>query len=306
MNFLITLTAVASMLFYAIPGYIFIKTKLIDKSAIPAFAMVLMYMCQPGLTVYSFSKVTYSRDFTLLMLLFFAVSFLYQLIILLLANFIITRFSKEISKRILAVGMCFGNCGFLGVPLLEALLPENPEAVALSAVFVTGMNILGWTIACYIITGDRKFISLKKVFINPTMLSFIVVLPVYFFGITLPDEIMNIVTILAKMTTPLCMVIMGMRLATMPVKELFTEKTVYLTVAVKQLLFPLGALLIVSFLPLEPYVKKTLYILCATPVASITLNFAEMYNAGQKTAAKLVLFGTGISILTIPLMMLLV
>jgi len=42
--------------------------------------------------------------------------------------------------------------------------------------------------------------------------------------------------------------------------------------------------------------------LAATPVASITLNFAEMLGKGQKTAANLVLLGTILSLLTLPLM----
>jgi predicted permease len=42
----------------------------------------------------------------------------------------------------------------------------------------------------------------------------------------------------------------------------------------------------------------------ACPVASVVLNFSEMLGQGQKTAANLVLLGTGLSAITIPLMVL--
>ena len=41
------------------------------------------------------------------------------------------------------------------------------------------------------------------------------------------------------------------------------------------------------------------------PVASVVLNFAEIAGEGQKKAASLVLLGTILSIVTLPLMMLL-
>ena len=41
-------------------------------------------------------------------------------------------------------------------------------------------------------------------------------------------------------------------------------------------------------------------ILCATPVASVVLNFAEMLGEGQENAANLVLLGTSLSVVSIP------
>ena len=46
-NFLITVGTVAVMLAYAVPGFLFIKTKLIPEKHIPSFARPLLYVCQP-------------------------------------------------------------------------------------------------------------------------------------------------------------------------------------------------------------------------------------------------------------------
>jgi predicted permease len=60
--FTTTLVTVAIMLLYAVPGFITMKTRLIKPDAIPAFAKMLMYVCQPCLTVYSFQKANYTPE----------------------------------------------------------------------------------------------------------------------------------------------------------------------------------------------------------------------------------------------------
>ena len=51
--------------------------------------------------------------------------------------------------------------------------------------------------------------------------------------------------------------------------------------------------------------KAVLYIICCCPVASIVLNFSEILGEGQKEAASTVLLSTILSILTLPIMTLL-
>jgi predicted permease len=102
------------------------------------------------------------------------------------------------------------------------------------------------------------------------------------------------------------MIVMGMRLATMKVSEMFSDYRLYLTVAVKQLLMPLIAFAIVYFLrEVDTGLRAAFYITCSCPVASIVLNYSEIVGEGQKSAANLVLLSTALSIATLPLMMLL-
>ena len=68
--------------------------------------------------------------------------------------------------RICTAATAFGNTGFMGIPLLEALLPEYPEAVAFASAFFIAMNLLMWTVGSAIITRDRKYVRLKKVLVR--------------------------------------------------------------------------------------------------------------------------------------------
>jgi predicted permease len=171
------------------------------------------------------------------------------------------------------------------------------------------MNVLGWTVGSAIIAQDIKYMSLKKVFVNPAMIGVGVALLIYVSGINFPAELDSMISAAARMATPLSMIVMGMRLATMDIKNMFTDLRIYLTVAVKQLLMPLiafGTVMLLLFTTkVDVSLLRVFFITCSCPAASIVLNFAEIVGEGQKNAANLVLISTLLSIVTLPVMMLL-
>lgn len=307
MNFTTTLIAVATMIAYAIPGFVTVKTKLIKPQSIPAFANILMYVCQPCLMLYSLNQANYTWDFFLQLLLFFLLSLVLQAVLMLFFYLIFRKKGKDNVKfRIGAVATTFGNCGFMGIPILQAVLPQHPNAVVLSVAFLMAMNLLGWTVASAMITKDKKYISIKKAIFNPAVLGLLIGLPLFMSCTKLPTQIDKMVSLLGLMSTPLCMIIMGMRLATIKPKSILCSPFQYFVIFIKLIIMPLVALGLVWFLPFQDYFKKALFIMAATPVASIVLNFAEMRGEGQESAANMVLLSTIISVLTIPLLMLII
>lgn len=305
MNFTVTMYTVGVMLLYSLPGYILVKTKKVDPGAIPAFATVLMYVSQSCLVVYSFQKVTYTPELFKEMAVFFVLSLLIQAALLGLYYVLFRKKYDDVKYRVLTVASCFGNCAFMGVPLLESLLPDYPRAVAFSAVYSIAMNLIGWTLASAIIANDRKYIKVKNFILNPAVLALCVALPLFFTKTYIGEtRFGDAVFLLAKMTTPLCMLIMGMRLASVSLKPVVTRKLNYLALVLKQVLMPIFGMALIFFLPIDANMKMTFYIICCCPIASVVLNFSEMLGHGQEMAANLVLLGTFASVLTIPVMML--
>lgn len=303
--FTVTLVTVAVMLAYAVPGYLLSRFRAVKEEAIPAFAKVLMYVCQPCLTLYAFDRVEYSVDLLKEIGVFFAVTLLAQLIAILLFYAVVKGRGDDVAYRVSAVAAAFGNCAFMGVPLAEAALPDAPRAVLMSAIFFLTMSLLGWTLASYLITRNKRFVSVKSIFLNPSVLILVVALPLFFTHTKLPSTVASAVEILGKMTTPLCMLIMGMRLARMSPRALIGRPVQYAAIGVKLIVFPLAVYGIAWLMPVPLYLKQTLLLLSACPVASVVLNFAEMHGAGQENAANVVLVSTGLSLLTIPLLSLL-
>jgi predicted permease len=146
--------------------------------------------------------------------------------------------------------------------------------------------------------------SAKKILLNPAVVSLAVAVPLFVSGAALPSQLDGMVTLLARMTTPLCMLIMGMRLATVALRSLFATPAQYLIVLLKGFAFPLLALGLLLLFPVEENLRAAVYIMMACPTASVVLNFAEMLGEGQETAANLVLLSTLFSALTIPVMVL--
>ena len=195
-----------------------------------------------------------------------------------------------------------------GIPVIEALIPDvASEVILFTTVYSLIMNVLGWTVGSAIITRDRRYITLRKIFVNPAMIGTLVALLLYVLRLPVAEKLprlFSMITTTARMATPLSMLVMGMRLGTMKLGRLFSEPRIYVSVAVKQLVMPLCALLLVLFLPIDLPLRQTFFIICACPAASIVLNFSEILGRGQKEAANAVLLSTILSILTLPVMML--
>lgn len=307
MGFLTTASAVLVMMIYAIPGFVLVKTKTVKEEHISSFAKVLLYVCQPCLTLYQFNSVTFEKQLFLNMLLFFGICTGLQLVILAVMTLIFRKkLSAEAGYRIAIVASVFGNVGYFGVPLLEKLIPD-PNALAYSAMFAVSMNIMAWTVGCALISGDRRYIKVKKMIFNPATLVLIVALPLFFTKTKLPTEgfdLGGIVTLLAKMTAPLCMLILGMRLATVKFKELVSDVKPFISAAVKLVVFPLAAWLVTLPFDIPLLLKQVLVITCCCPSASVVLNLSEVLGNGQKQAADTVLISTILCMLTIPVVLL--
>ncbi len=306
MEFTTTALNVLIMLAYSVPGFIFVKSKIIDQTHIASFAKLLLYVCSPALSIYSFNSVDYSDELLLNLGIFLLLSFLLQIAVLTIMWLILRkRGEKDPGYRVCSVACILSNSGFFGVPLLQALLPDYPEAIVYSAVYIVGMNIISWTAGSMFITGDKKYMSVKKIILNPPVLALFFSLPLFLLDIKLPAIAENAVSVLGKMSTPLCMLILGMRLATVRAGELLKDKHAYLSSAVKLLLFPLLGYVLVYPLPLDHCFKASFFILCSCPTASVVLNLSEVLGAGQKSAANAVLISTLLCIITIPVLMLL-
>ena len=159
----------------------------------------------------------------------------------------------------------------------------------------------------YRLTGEKKYISLRAAFLNPSVLAVTAGLILYMLKAKnwLPDLVQDGFRTIGAMSTPLCMVILGIRLATMNFRKLFTTPLVWLISAGKLLVFPLFCYLLVIPFPFDPVFKGSILILAATPCASILLNLAEIHHNGQELAANCALLTTLLSIFTIPLLSLL-
>ena len=304
---------VGIMLAYAVPGFILIKVKAVKPDHISSFSKLLMFVCQPALTLYSFNKADFSKKLGVNLLIFLGIITLVQLVFIGVFYLIFRKKMADVRYRITTIATTLSNCSFLGVPLLEAIFPDSPNVAVYSMMYFLSMSLLGWTLVSTIITRDKKYISIKKILINPATLSIVVSLPFFFTGFKISEvngqllgQIGKMIDILGKMTTPLCMLVMGMRLATIKFKSLFNNWMQYFALAINQVVFPLCVLGLLMLLGVDKELKWCMFVMCACPIAAVVQNYAEILGEGQDIAANMVLLGTISSIVTLPLMALLI
>lgn len=307
MEFQITLTNVLVTLFYIIPGFILRKAKIVSEKELATASGILVYGGTPFLVVNAFLQMDFNwKDFGN-MGLFFVVTFVLQAAFMAFIALILKKKFRESKYRLMTIGSVLGNVGFFGLPIVRAVFPESPEVACFATMNMMSMNVLLFTFGVFCLTGDKKYISIKAALKNPTALGLYIALPLYVFGLKrfLPQALMGAVSTLSGMTAPLCMIILGIRLASAPLKDIFTNKLVYPAIALKLVAFPLFAYGMVYFLPFTNAFKSSILILAAAPAGSVILNLAEMHHGETKMAANILLLSTVFCFVTIPLLVLL-
>ena len=304
MGFGIAFSNVLLTLLYIIPGYICYKTKIAKAEHLSTLSAILIYVCSPCMVVNSFMETARNWHNIGQIMLFFLVSLAIETVLTFVLYIIFRNKFDDVKYRMLTVSFGLGNAGFFGIPIIKALLPGHPEVACFACVYIVGMNMLTFTVGAYCLTGNKKRMTLKKAFLNPPFIGLVIALVLYAANAQsiMPTLLGDAFSLLSKMTTPLCMIILGVRLASVSFKKLFARVYVYVICACKLLVFPFICLAIIYFLPLDPIFKATMFILGGTPCAAVMLNIAEMYDGETELAANCVLLSTLLSIFTIPIL----
>lgn len=299
----ITALKVLMMIAYGVPGYILVKVRALGEDSIKVFAKFLLYVCQPALSLYTLSSVDSTPQLIKELWIFFGVTLVGQIAIILLYYLVFNkRIKTDFAHRVCAVAGACGNVGFFGVPLLEYLIPNVPEVRVYSAAFSIAMNVLGWTLGLLMMTGNKKYIKLKAVFINPSVITFAISFTLFAVGFKFPDLPAEYIETLGRMSTVVCMTVLGMRLATKNLLKIFTNYKIYIAAFAKLIISPIVIGALFSVLPVGHEVRTSAFILACCPCATMIQGLAETHGGDGRTAADIVLSTSLLCIFTIPLM----
>ena len=304
MTFEITGLNALMLVALCLPGFFLTKANVLKEEHIKGFAVFLLYVCSPALSIYSFQQAECNMEILINIGILLLVTTFMQVLIMGIGFLInIKTYKIDGASRVATVAAAFGNVGFFGVPILQALLPDHPEAMVYSAVMSVMMNLIGWTLGMFMMSGDRKHVSVKNFLINPTTLCLLIALPLFFTNTSLPKPVMNFVEFFSKMSTPTAMTVLGMRLAFVKFRDLMDYRQV-VAIFLKLIALPLITFGIMYALPVDETLKISTYILSCMPPAAITLNFAELSNTSPKTAANIVVVGSLLVAITLPVLLL--
>ncbi len=318
-SFINVLITAISLLLLAIPGFLLVKFKLLDKSCDSALSSVVLYGCQPLLMFVGFQKTAFDTRIAVNMIIVAVLSFAIHFLMIAIMYILHGAKNGGATMNSLRFASVFGNCGYMGLPFLQGLFGGTAfegEILIYASVVTATFNIMSWSIGVYMITGNKKDVSFKRALLNPTVIGIVVGLIVFLTVKTplvdlaedgsatdiLLTKLMQSFDYLANTVTPLAMIVVGVRIAGVKAKELFGNKYSYLASFYKLILMSLITVLAVAFLPVDMTIKYALFFTLSMPSATATVLFAVRFGGDGDSASCHVLLTTVLAIITIPLM----
>lgn len=217
---------------------------------------------------------------------------------ILLARLVI-RDKNEARKKVLQFSVIFSNCGFMSLPLQKALLGD--DGWFFGSIFVAIFNVFCWTYGLADMSGDIKQLSIKKLALNPGIIGVLAAVILFAAKIKLPVFIIEPVTHLANLNTPIPMLIIGFYLSRADFKKAFTDKGTYLAMLLRLAVIPVAAALAMALLHLDAKMTIAFTIACSAPTAATTTMFAAKFDRDVELSVSAVTASTLLSIITMPL-----
>ena len=322
-DFISVLITVFSLVLFIVPGFLLAKIGILKEGADKALTGLVINVSQPLLMFMSLQKYFDKAILTNVIVVFFATIVIHFIMIGLIC-LVIRNKDKRAKLNVVKFASVFGNVGFMGIPFLQNLFKNNPEVqseiLIYCAIVIAAFNLMCFSVGVLLASGDKKNVSFKKAFLNPTSISVYVGLFLFLVvgkpiatlggeGTTLNlflSKIMSSLQMLGDMVTPLSMIVIGIKLASVTPRKLFLDKWAYVTCLNKLIIMPLITILIVGFLPVNQVLKYAVFFTLAMPSAAITTMFAVQYDTDGEFASSAVLLTTAMSILTIPIMFLVI
>ena len=321
-DFISVFISIVSLVLLAVPGFILTKTKLIPQKAESAFSTLVLYGCQPVLVFMGFQGTKFDANIGINVLYVMLITALVHLAMAGIMYLSIRNKDNSAKKRVIRYAGMFSNCGFMGLPFLQLIFQDSPylgEVTIYAAAVIAVFNIANWTLGVFFITEDKTKVSLTKIILNPTIIAVMLGLIVFYtvkvpfvdlttegtFAHNFVSKLMQTLTTIGNMVTPLSMTVIGMKLAGVSLKKLFLDGSAYLVSFFKLIIMSLVTMAIVYFLPVSTAVKYVTFFLLSMPCATSTALFSSIFGGDGDSAVVYVLLTSIISILTVPLMFLL-
>ena len=202
-------------------------------------------------------------------------------------------------RKCLQYGFICSNAGFLGNPVAEGVF--GSMGLAMASIYLIPQRVMMWSSGLAIFSGmtDKKSI-LKKVLTHPCIIACEVGLVFMFTQIQLPDFLDSTLNSLSSCNTALSMMVIGMILAEIKVKELADRELITYTI-MRLVVIPAVILIPCYLLKLPELVTGVSVLLAGMPAGATTSILASKYHCDEKFATKLVVFSTAFSLISIPL-----
>ena len=192
----------------------------------------------------------------------------------------------------------FNNIGFMGFTVIAAAYGNG--ALIYAVPFSIMFNILCYTWGIQTLCGGGEKGNWKRI-INIGTISGIISIVLFFMQIPVPKMICSLSAGLSNLTGPLSMLVIGISIAAMELKDLFTDVKLLKFALIKLLAVPVAAMLLVCQVIDNRLICEVFLVMMATPAASMCAMLSQQYGGDYELAAKGVALTTILSVVTMPI-----
>jgi len=303
MDLQVILESVLSLFIIILVGIYGSKKKIITSKMNKGLTDILIRIALPFMILSSFIY-TYDNTIKSNVVKTFYYSIIAYIIIILISYLLLLPVKHE-RKTILHFANVFTNTGYVGFPILYAIY--GTEGVVYGSIFNMFFVILVWTYGIILFKGDFNITELKKdlknILLNPSIMAVCIGLIIMAFNIQLPGALLASIGAIGNITGPLSMIIIGVILSKVKLKNYIFDWTIYYGIVTKLIIIPTIIYLTFSLFVDPSKAMITVVIMSAMPASAMTSILAESFEKEKEYAAVIVSLTTLLSLITVPLLL---
>lgn len=302
MGFTVPATQVAIMFGLMAVGWVAYRLKWLRTEALHGMTNLLLFLVAPAVTIQAFQRPFDAGRLRTIGIVFVIDLVAFAITIGVARALMNRRLVPDAAKRAaLQFGTVYSNSGFIGIPLTQALL--GSDGVFYAVTYVAAYTVYVWThgIGLFGHAHVRPSMKVRRVLLNPGIISILIALPLYILGVHIPSPISDVVGYLGAMNTPLSMIVVGVNLAAFSLTTIFNDKLVWLGVLARNILVPALFVVLLGLLPIDPVARMAILISVATPVGAMLVIFSVRHDQNTQFATKLLCLSTLLCLVTLPL-----
>jgi len=302
MDFLTIMNQVLIIFLIVIVGYVAAKLGYITQPVRRGLIELLINIAIPAMIIVSFDTELPASALGNVTIVFI-IAMLSHFLMAVLGG-LVFRNRPERARAVLIFATVFSNCAFVGYPIIESLYGEI--GVIYNSIYNLVFNLYLWTFGQVLFTGARDFKSMRKALVNSGTFAVLTGLILLLTPLRLPFVVTRVATLVGSVTTPMAMIVIGAMLAEVRVRDMLRGRAIYVVTILRLLVIPVAAFAILHLLRVDPIIAAVSAILVGLPAGSNAVIFAEKFDGDSILATRIVVMTTALSILSIPLLAILV
>ena len=286
-------------------GFVLYKKKMISDSASKDLSALVVNVCSPGLVIVSmFNDLSQIPRENVIFV--GAISVIFYLFLIFFGYFLVWVLKVPGHlKNAYVLMTVFGNTGFIGIPVALAII--GPESMVYVIVFNFLFNLTIFTFGIMLLKKDNQGKKQSwKDYLSPGLLACIAAFAIYWFHIELPEEIETLAGYYGNACTLLSMIVIGISLAGMKVKDMMKNRRLLVFVFIRFIAFPILLALALRPVLSDLLMREVVILMAALPVGNFPAMLCEQYGRDPKPIAEGIVVTTILSVFTITLAFMLV